>query len=91
MVKKEISRCSIRHCFKVGATETNPYPQGCEMKRLFLCISTMFILWGCAELDHAGDVVLREVSSINVDNPETHEDVGALPEDWGEDVDDGNP
>jgi hypothetical protein len=35
--------------------------------------------------------VLREVSSINVDNPETHEDVGALPEDWGEDVDDGNP
>ena len=55
------------------------------MKRWFLYIGIICILWGCAELDHAGDVVLREVSSINVDNPEDH-DAGALPEDWGEEV-----
>ena len=55
------------------------------MKRWFLYIGTICILWSCAELDHAGDVVLREVSSINVDNPEDH-DAGALPEDWGEEV-----
>lgn len=47
----------------------------------------IFIFSGCAELDHAGDVVLREVSSINVDNPESHEDIDALPEDWGENLD----
>ena len=55
------------------------------MKRLFLCICIGLILFGCSQLDHAGDVVLREVSSINVDNPEDH-DAGALPEDWGEEV-----
>ena len=42
-----------------------------------------YVLRGCAELDHAGDVALREVRSINVDNPESHEDEEALPEDWG--------
>ena len=58
-----------------------------KMKRLFLCIGIGFILSGCAELDHAGDVVLREVRSINVDNPESHEEAKALPEDWGENLD----
>ena len=56
------------------------------MKRLFLSISIIFILSGCAQLDHAGDVVLREVRSINMDNPESHEEAKALPEDWGEEV-----
>lgn len=56
-----------------------------------MCIIISFILWGCAEADHAGNVVLREISSINVDNPQTREDMGALPEYYGEDVDDGNP
>ena len=56
------------------------------MKRLFLSIGIIFILSGCAQLDHAGDVVLREVRSINMDNPESHEEAKALPEDWGEEV-----
>lgn len=49
-----------------------------------------FLLWGCAELDHAGNVVLREMSSINVDNPQMNEDMGALPDYDGEPVEDGN-
>jgi hypothetical protein len=61
------------------------------MKRLFFCLGMTFVFWGCAQLDHAGDVVLEEMSSINVDNPEAHEESKALPADWGEDVDDGNP
>ncbi len=61
------------------------------MKRVFWCIIISFILWGCAEADHAGNIVLREISSINVDNPQTREDMGALPEYYGEDVDNGNP
>jgi hypothetical protein len=56
------------------------------MKRCFLWVGIMCLLWGCAELDHAGDVVLREVRSVNVNNPESHEDEEALPEDWGEEV-----
>jgi hypothetical protein len=56
------------------------------MKRWFLYIGIICILWSCAELDHAGDVVLREVRSINMDNPESHEEEKALPEDWGEEV-----
>jgi len=58
-----------------------------KMKKLFLCISITFILSGCAQLDHAGEVVLREVRSINVDNPESYEETGALPDDLGEDLD----
>ena len=57
------------------------------MKRYFLFVGILCILGGCAELDHAGDVVLREVRSINMDNPESHEESKALPEDWGEEVD----
>jgi hypothetical protein len=56
------------------------------VKRLFPYIGIICIFWGCAELDHAGNVVLREVRSINADNPESHEDSEALPEDWGEEV-----
>ena len=56
------------------------------MKKLFLCISILFILSGCAQLDQAGEYVLKEVRSINVDNPESHEESRALSEDWGEDV-----
>jgi hypothetical protein len=48
-------------------------------------------LSGCAQLDHAGNVVLNEISSVNVDNPQMREDMGALPEYYGEDVKDGNP
>ena len=50
------------------------------MKKLFLYISIAFILAGCAQLDHAGEYVLKEVSSIN-DNPESHEESRALPDD----------
>ena len=50
------------------------------MKKLFLYISIAFILAGCAQLDHAGDYVLKEVRSIN-DNPESHEESRALPDD----------
>ncbi len=39
------------------------------MRRWFLWVGIMCLLWGCAELDHAGDVALREVRSINMDNP----------------------
>ena len=56
------------------------------MKRGFLYIGIMCILWGCAQLDQAGEYVLKEVSSINVDNPESHEEGRALSGDWGEDV-----
>jgi hypothetical protein len=58
-----------------------------KMKKLFLCISIAFILSGCAELDHAGEVVLREVRSINIDNPESYEESGGPPEDLGKDLD----
>ena len=54
------------------------------MKKLFLYISITFILSGCAQLDQAGEYVLREVRSINVDNPESHEESRTLPDDWGE-------
>ncbi len=57
-----------------------------KMKKLFLCITITFILSGCAQLDRAGKYVLKEVKSINVDNPESHEESRALSEDWGEDV-----
>ena len=55
------------------------------MKKLFLYMSITFILAGCAQLDQAGDYVLREVSSIN-DHPESHEEGRTLSEVWGEDV-----
>ncbi len=61
------------------------------MKRVLLCIIALCAFGACAELDHAGDVLLREVSSVNVDNPQVREDMGALPEYYGEDVKDGNP
>ena len=48
------------------------------MERFLLCISIVFMLWGCAQLNHAGNVVLREMSSINVDNPEAHEEAKVL-------------
>lgn len=57
-----------------------------KMKRLFVCISITFILSGCAQLDHAGEYVLKEVRSINVDNPESHEESRTLSGDWGEDL-----
>jgi hypothetical protein len=43
------------------------------MKKLFLYISITLILAGCAQLDKAGDYVLKEVRSIN-DTPESHEE-----------------
>ena len=55
------------------------------MKKLFLCISITFILGGCAQLDKAGEYVVKEVRSIN-DNPESHEERRALSEDLGEDL-----
>ena len=55
------------------------------MKKLFLYISITFILVGCAQLDQAGDYVLKEVRSIN-DNPESHEENRTLSAGWGEDV-----
>ena len=57
-----------------------------KMKKLFLCISITFILSGCAQLDQAGEYVLREVRSINEDNPESHEESRALSDNSGEDV-----
>jgi len=57
-----------------------------KMEKLFLCISITFILSGCAQLDHAGEYVLREVRSINVDNSESYEETGGPPDDWGEDL-----
>ena len=50
------------------------------MKKLLLYISIMLILVGCAQLDKAGDYVLKEVSSID-DNPEGHEENRALLDD----------
>jgi len=57
-----------------------------KMEKLFLCISITFILSGCAQLDQAGEYVLKEVRSINVDNPESHEESRTLADSWGEDV-----
>ena len=56
------------------------------MKNLFLYIGILFILSTCAQLDQAGEYVLKEVRSINVDNPESHEESRAFSEDWGEDA-----
>jgi len=56
------------------------------MKKLFLYISITFILAGCAQLNQAGDYVLREVSSINEDNPESHEENRTLSENRGKNV-----
>ncbi len=67
----------------------SPHNQRLGIIRPFFCILIAFLLWGCAQLDHAGDVVLREVSSINVENPQMNEDMGALPEYTGEPVEDG--
>jgi hypothetical protein len=52
-----------------------------KMKKLFLYISITLILAGCAQLDKAGDYVLKEVSSINEDNPESHEENRDLSDD----------
>ncbi len=61
------------------------------MTKRVTVIFALSLFWGCAELDHAGDVVLREMSSINVENPRTTPDMGALPGEWGEPLDEGNP
>ena len=57
-----------------------------KMKKLFLYISITFILAGCAQLDQAGEYVLKEVRSINEDNPESHEESRTLSDDWGRGV-----
>lgn len=67
------------------------YSEHIKIKGLLLCIVTAFLLWGCAQLDHAGDVVFREISSVNENNPQINPDMGALPEYGGEEVEAGNP
>jgi len=77
--------CSIEFLTILPASRFHRFHGLGKMKKLFLYITITFILAGCAQLDQAGEYVLKEVSSIN-DNPESHEERRALPDDSGEDV-----
>jgi hypothetical protein len=56
------------------------------MKRYLYGIAVLLIFSGCAELDKAGDVVLREVSSINEGTEASYEAIGGPPPQIGETI-----
>lgn len=54
------------------------------MKRFVYGIAVLLILSGCAQLDKAGDAVLREVRSVNEGTEASYEAIGGPPSNIGE-------
>lgn len=60
------------------------FPRELNMKRYVYAIAVLLIFSGCAELDKAGDAVLREVRSINEGTEASYEAIGGPPPEAGE-------